>query len=196
MPHTLRIILLSGVLSLFSSTIQASEKAWQALQRGDGVALMRHAYAPHTNEVSPFNPDECATQRNISAEGAKQAIAVGNTLRTNNITNATVYSSSLCRCIDTGTLLNLGDVQYLPEIDSYWYEREKGPAQIAALQLWIKNAIAQQQGPAILATHGLNIRDLMGGFVQQGDVLIVGVENNKLVNLHQFSTPWDPPVEE
>jgi len=98
--------------------------------------------------------------------------------------------------IDTGTLLDFGKVLNLPEIDTYWYEREKGPAQTEALHLWIKNAIAQQLGPAILATHGLNIRDLLGGTVQQGDVLIVGIENNELVNLYQFSTPWEASVKE
>lgn len=188
MQHVLKIILLTGLLSMWSSTLLASEKAWQALQRGEAVVLMRHAYAPDTNEVSPFNPDKCAAQRNISAGGANQARAVADTLRANSINEATVHSSSLCRCMDTGTLLEYGEVLFLPEIDTYFADRTKEPAQTAALRRWIKAAVAEKRSPTILVTHGFNIIDLMGSFVEQGEVLIVGVQDDALVVLHKFST--------
>jgi phosphohistidine phosphatase SixA len=167
---------------------QASEQeAWTALQQGKAVVLMRHAYAPDTNEVSPINPVKCADERNISAEGAQQAKNVAETLRANKIEKANVYSSSLCRCIDTGVLFEYGEVKNLPALNGYSHDRSLGPSQTEALRNWIKNTITQSNTPHVLVTHGLNISDLMESFAEQGEALIIGIENNKLIKLYQFS---------
>src|SRR3954468_15611009 len=43
----------------------ASELAWQALQEGGAVALLRHAHAPGTGDPPEFRLGDCSTQRNL-----------------------------------------------------------------------------------------------------------------------------------
>lgn len=178
----------SVLMMTFSLSAVANEAAWVALQKGEAVAVLRHAIAPDTNETSFFEPERCENERNLSKEGRDQATKIGETFRKNGISKAAVYSSSFCRCIDTGKLFNYGAVSNLPEINSYFADRSKGPAQLKALQTWIKKAIAEKSGPNILVTHGLNTSDLTSGFAEQGDVMIVGIEDGKLVTMLQFST--------
>jgi len=179
------------LFSLFFTSTQASEKeAWEALQQGKAVALMRHAYAPPTNEISPISPKKCEGERNLSAQGAQQAKDIAKTFRSNKIHEADVYSSTLCRCIDTGVLFEYGEVKNLPELNSFAKDRSVEAEQTEALKEWIKTSIKETNTPQILVSHGFNINGLMGGFADQGDVLIVGLKDDKLVNLHQFSTSF------
>lgn len=180
-------ILLFSVLNV--NLAQATEQeAWEALQQGKAVALMRHAYAPNTNETSPINPEKCATERNISAQGANQAKNIAATFRANKISKASIHSSPLCRCVDTGVLFEYGEVNILPILRGYASDLTRGPAQTEALRKWIKESIKQAKEPQILVSHGLNLNDLMGSFVDQGEVLIIGIKDDKLVNLHKLST--------
>ena len=59
--------------------------AWQAVQSGEAVVLMRHALAPGTGDPVGFEPGRCETQRNLSEAGPEQAVATGDVLRANGI---------------------------------------------------------------------------------------------------------------
>ncbi|MGA1597395.1 MAG: hypothetical protein ACO4AG_12280, partial [Candidatus Nanopelagicales bacterium] len=49
---------------------------WQTLRTGRGYAvLLRHALAPGTGDPAGFRLGDCSTQRNLSLEGRRQAIA-------------------------------------------------------------------------------------------------------------------------
>lgn len=187
--HSLLMFLTLGTVTAHAS--DQEDKAWKALQQGEAIAIMRHVHAPNTNEVSLFGPEKCADERNISKEGATQARAVGAKLRANKITKAEVYSTSLCRGIDTAILLEYGDVTELPEIDSYYENPSVEIAQTNALRKWIKNTIKQKSTTSVLVTHKFNITSLIDIKSEQGDVFIIGIENDKLVSLHQFSTPLE-----
>lgn len=183
-----RVFLLVSLL-IVSVSLSANDVAWQALKEGKAIVLMRHAYAPDTNEVSFFEPEQCAGERNLSASGREQGKKVAAVFRENGIEQATVFSSSLCRCMDTGKVFGFGSVENLPEINSYFADRSKGPAQVIALKNWIRAAIANPSTPVVLVTHGLNVTDLMETYAEQGEVLIVGVRNNQLSTLHRFYIP-------
>src|SRR5688500_16468822 len=83
---------------------------FEALRTGRAAALLRHALAPGIGDPAEFRLDDCATQRNLSAAGRDQARAIGERLRAQGITQAEVYSSQWCRCLETARLLDLGAV--------------------------------------------------------------------------------------
>lgn len=171
--------------------LQASEaQAWQALSEGKAVALMRHAYAPDTNEISAYEPQRCEGERNLSKNGVEQAKKIAQIIRSKNIETMRVFSSSLCRCIDTGKAFEFEPVNKLALINSFFNDREKGPEQSDALRQWIIDAINNPEQPIMLVSHGLNVSALTGVYAEQGDVLILSEKDNELVVLHQFSTPW------
>ncbi|MCK6409580.1 MAG: histidine phosphatase family protein, partial [Thauera sp.] len=96
--------LLAGLALLLSATTfaaTAEEALWKALREGGHVALMRHAVAPGVGDPPGFRLDDCATQRNLSAAGRRQAQAIGERFRANGIATAAVFSSQWCRCLDT-----------------------------------------------------------------------------------------------
>ncbi|MEB3231523.1 MAG: hypothetical protein VKJ64_10970 [Leptolyngbyaceae bacterium] len=56
---------------------------WSLLQQQEApyFVLMRHALAPGTGDPATFQVDDCATQRNLSAEGRAQAAGTGDAFR-------------------------------------------------------------------------------------------------------------------
>jgi len=92
-----------------STTAQASDLS-DKLQSPEYVLLMRHTRAPGIGDPANYTLDDCKTQRNLSDEGRKQAVAVGNWLKKQGVQTADVRSSAWCRCKDTAELLKLGPV--------------------------------------------------------------------------------------
>ena len=94
----------------------------ELMKQGNIVLMMRHAYAPGVGDPVNFKLNDCSTQRNLNQEGISQARAIGNWLRSQGLTEATVYTSPWCRCIDTAKLINLGSPQILEAISSTFNE--------------------------------------------------------------------------
>lgn len=91
---------------LMLSAIQpamADEAAWQALQRGGQVVLMRHT----TPEQGPGKGNAlvrdatCAKERNLSPQGKTEAARIGETFKNRAIPVGEVLSSPYCRTQDT-----------------------------------------------------------------------------------------------
>ncbi len=81
------------------------------------VMFLRHAFAPGMDangQPAKFKIDDCSTQRNLDATGREQATIIGDKFRQSGIKFETIYSSQWCRCLETGRLLNLGEVT--PEV--------------------------------------------------------------------------------
>jgi phosphohistidine phosphatase SixA len=182
-------------LTLMSSLAPAAQSddgqlssAWQALQTGHAVILMRHARAPGTGDPPEFEIGQCATQRNLSDDGRKQAVAIGDVLRANGITTATVLSSEWCRCQETAQLLNFGDPVPAPMINSFFQDRSTEPEQTRELKKSLDQWIAQPSEPRILVTHQVNISALTGQFAGSGDMLIVTVADGNPRVLATIST--------
>jgi hypothetical protein len=94
--------------------------AVRALKSGGGVLMIRHANAPGSGDPANFKIDDCATQRNLDERGRAQARAIGEVLRHHGIAKVRLYSSQWCRCLETARLMNLGDVQPLPALNSFF----------------------------------------------------------------------------
>lgn len=144
---------------------------WQALRDGRAVALLRHAEAPGTGDPPDFRLDDCATQRNLSEAGRRQAQALGDLFRRNGIDRAVVLSSAWCRARDTATLMDLGRVEVAPALASLHGRSEHRDAQIAELRRLIDGLPPNR--PAILASHQATIAALTGVYPGNGGIVVV-----------------------
>ena len=155
----------------FANDTPANAELWQALREGTALALMRHALAPGTGDPPGFRPDDCATQRNLSAEGRAQARRMGELLRRNGISAAIVKTSVWCRARDTAAELGLGPVEAEPSLNSFFGDSSRAPTQMAALRRVI--AALPPQRPAVLVTHQVVVTALSGVYPQSGEMVVL-----------------------
>jgi phosphohistidine phosphatase SixA len=166
--------LLLCLLALLAAPAAADEAAaWLALREGGHVALMRHALAPGGAGDPPgFRLEDCATQRNLSAEGRADAAAVGAMLWGEEIAVDKVLSSPWCRCVDTARLMEVGAVEIAPTFGNAFVLRD----QRDELEAGARKIIAAWRGPGnlLVVTHGANIQALTGGgSPESGEIVVV-----------------------
>jgi 8-oxo-(d)GTP phosphatase len=135
------------------------------------VALIRHAMAPGTGDPPNFALRDCSTQRNLSDEGRDQAYRIGLRFRANGMAAAQVFSSQWCRCLETASLLGLGEVQELPTLNSFFGNGEREQAQTQALKKWLAGQHLKQ--PLVLVTHHVNIIALTGVYPASGEIVFL-----------------------
>jgi len=114
---------------------------------------------------------DCATQRKLSAAGREQAARIGARFRANGIATARVFSSQWCRCLDTGSLLDLGPVRELPSLNSFFRRYERRDAQTQALSEWITSQNLDE--PIVLVTHQVNVSALTGTYLAEGTLVVI-----------------------
>jgi phosphohistidine phosphatase SixA len=141
------------------------------LHSGDHFGFMRHSTAPGSDDPPNFRIGDCGTQRNLSSGGRAQATAIGEKLRANGVTNAHVVSSQWCRCVDTANLLDIGDVEELPSLNSLYSFPGQGRSMTQDLSDWLSSQDLSR--PTILVTHQINISSLVRSGAGEGDILIV-----------------------
>ncbi|MEQ8348626.1 MAG: histidine phosphatase family protein [Sneathiellaceae bacterium] len=172
-------ILLAAVLFLppGSASANTGNRAalWSAIAEGRAVAVMRHALAPGTGDPAAFDPGDCATQRNLDAAGRAQARAIGAAFRQAGIDRAEIFSSIWCRCRQTADLLDLGPVTVLPALNSFFRDRDRGPAQIAALREFLAGR-SGGTGPLVLVTHQVVITALTGIYPRSGELVVIAAD--------------------
>lgn len=141
-----------------------------------GTALLiRHALAPGVGDPAEFSLEDCETQRNLSEQGREQAQNIGKKLQEAGFESAYVYSSRWCRCLETATLLDLGEVIALPALDSFFRSPDAN-SKTTQTEQWRAHLLeTRQQMPRIYITHQVNLSALMGGFAQSGEGIVVRV---------------------
>jgi broad specificity phosphatase PhoE len=149
----------------------ASEAAWQALREGGAVALFRHARAPGTGDPQGFRLEDCATQRNLSAEGREQARGIGDQFKAQRVPVVRVLSSRWCRSLDTARLAFGALAEPFPPLDSFFSEREGREAQTRAVRELVEGW--RSEGVLALVTHQVNITALTGIFPAEGEVVVL-----------------------
>ena len=149
----------------------AQSNPWAALRHPGCFALIRHATAPGTNDPPGFRLDDCATQRNLSIEGRAQAARIGDLFHANGIAAAEVYSSQWCRCLDTATLMKLGEVRPQPRLNSFFQDRSRETGQIEALRQWIGQL--GLANPTVFVTHQVVVTALSQIFPASGEIVVM-----------------------
>ena len=125
-----KVSILAFVVSFVGFTAKAGSISWKEVldQPKYSVFFLRHALAPGYGDPPDFNIDNCKTQRNLNTEGKDQAIFIGTDLKNIGISFDKIYSSEWCRCTETASLINIGEVTTFPGLNSFFqdhYDREE-----------------------------------------------------------------------
>jgi phosphohistidine phosphatase SixA len=149
----------------------ADEALWNLLKAGGQVVVIRHASTePGTGDPPGFRLDECATQRNLSAEGREEARRIGAAFRERGVPVGRVLSSQWCRCLETARLA-FGTADPWAPLNSFFDDRSREPEQTREVRL-----LAGRRPPSgnlILVTHQVNTTALTGIFPGQGEMVIL-----------------------
>lgn len=172
--RTSAIALVIGIaLTLVQAPASASD-IWQTLRDGRGYAvLMRHAIAPGTGDPANFRLGDCSTQRNLSLEGRRQAIAIGAQWRRERVPVDRVLTSRWCRARDTARLLAIGTVRAYPALDSSFTVSDAIASRRAATVRALIARHRDQPGVLVLVGHQVNITDLTGVAPPSGGAVVV-----------------------
>lgn len=178
MKLRLFFFLIACILVLTQSKLAtAQSELANKLNDGAHILLMRHADAPGYGDPRNYQIGQCATQRNLGDVGRKQAKNTGDWLSSQGITQAKVYSSPWCRCIDTATLLNKGEVKKEMTLGSFFDDMSQAKKQTDELTKFISTERKQfPKTPIIMVTHHVNIQSYVGEVVNSGDMVLVKVD--------------------
>ena len=172
--------------AISATTVQASELS-DKLQSADHVLLMRHTLAPGVGDPANYTLDDCKTQRNLSDEGRKQAVVVGNWLKKQGVTTADMQSSAWCRCKDTAELMKLGRVTTAPALGSFFDDMAQAKTHNEKLEKFIGAKLKTKGKQAlVLVTHHVNIYEFMGENVASGDMVLAKVDANGKMSAYQL----------
>ncbi|GGH21340.1 hypothetical protein GCM10007036_25540 [Alsobacter metallidurans] len=161
----------------------SEEEAFEALRRGGAIVLMRHAIAPGGGDPPGFVLEDCATQRNLSADGREQARRTGAMLRSRGVAIAAVLSSRWCRALETARLLDVAPVEGSPPFDSFFANAEREPAHLRDMRA----ALAGLGGmAAVVVTHQVNITALTGVFPASGELVVIAAPASAAAPIRVF----------
>jgi len=151
------------------------------LSRPGIVAIVRHAHAPGTGDPTRFALDDCTTQRNLGVRGREQAREIGTAIRAAGVTVDRVLTSQWCRCRDTARLLDLGPVEDLPVLNSFFRNPARADRQTAELRRFL---VGLPPGEiVILVTHYVNIRALTGRGATSGEVFLLEIGRDGTISV-------------
>lgn len=146
------------------------------------VLMLRHAYAPGGGDPAGFDVNNCATQRNLDEQGRQQARDIGRQLKALGFKPTQVWSSQWCRSFETAELMDVGQVQPLTALNSFFQDRSKGPAQMRELEAFLRN-LDRQGGPYVMSTHQVVVSAISNTWVNSGDGVWLELTGEK-------DTPW------
>jgi len=166
--------LVLGLVLFFAGTVHADEsEAWEALREGRAVLMLRHALAPGTGDPASFKVDDCSTQRNLNNTGREQARAWKPYLAEHGIERARVFSSQWCRCMDTATGMDMGEVTEWSSLNSFFQNRDKADMQTKQT-IAIVNEL-ESGPPVVLVSHQVNITALTGIYPSSNEGVVIAL---------------------
>jgi broad specificity phosphatase PhoE len=165
------VVLAISLIAMPAAAADDSQEAWAALAKGGHVALIRHGNAPpgYGGDPPGFRFDDCSTQRNLDDKGRAQARALGEAFRSHGVRVDRIASSPVCRCVDTATLMAVGQVER-----SWALVPDRDPGARVRLRE-LREMVANWRGPGtlVLVTHGFTIQPLIGIIPDQAEVVVL-----------------------
>ena len=174
-PHGAATVLTRRMLPLLHAfrvapvRAQAPEDLLRLLRSPGSVGVLRHARAPGTGDPPGFRLGDCATQRNLDAAGREKAREIGARLREAGVL-ARVFSSAWCRTRETAELLDLGPVEILSALNSFFGNGGEGAEQSATVRRFLRS---RGQETVILVTHQVNVTALTGVYPGNGEMVVM-----------------------
>jgi len=168
-PHLLIVFVLAAASS---SVALANDTLWALLEKGGQVVLIRHGLTtPGVGDPAGFKPGDCATQRNLVADGRRQAERLGAALRAHKVPVARVLSSPWCRCLETARIAFGTEPAIDDALSNLFDNSPNRERQVAAFRKLV--ASAPRQGNLMLVTHGSTTAAFTG--INQGTAEMVVV---------------------
>lgn len=187
LKRSLFALVFSLISSLTAQSAFANELLiWDQLQgkapKGY-VLLFRHSLAPGAGDPANFKLNDCSTQRNLSAEGRKDAKEIGQWLQRREVKIARVESSRWCRAKETAQLLNIGKVKLNRNLDSLFQAADatKHPQTTKVRQQIINHR--NKTGLLVLVGHYVNIAALIGVGVDSGEGVLVRADGKGVIKV-------------
>ena len=166
----LALSILALLLAVGPARAADEQAAWAALAGGGHIALIRHGNAPpgYGGDPPGFRFDDCKTQRNLDDKGRAQGKALGEAFRGHGVRVDRVLSSPVCRCMDTASLMAVGNVE-----SSYALVPDRDPNRLRFREL--KDIVSSWRGPGtlVLVSHGFTIEPLVGINPEQAEVVVL-----------------------
>jgi phosphohistidine phosphatase SixA len=133
-----------------------------ALRRGGYVVYLRHSITDLSQaDAKPVTIGDCATQRNLSADGRELAAAIGTAFKRLGIRVGSVTSSPFCRAEETARLA-FGSFRADPALE-YTFGMSKEAAGKAAAELRQELSRAPASGEnSVIVGHVTNLREAAG----------------------------------
>jgi phosphohistidine phosphatase SixA len=139
---------------------RADEALWTLLKKGGQVVMIRHATTePGTGDPPGFQIDDCSTQRNLSDDGRKEALRIGEAFIRRGVPVARVLSSRWCRCLETASIA-FGGAEPSDALGNLYTHPERRDEQLAAFRKIVANPL--RRGNLVLVTHGETIQNFVG----------------------------------
>ncbi len=147
---------------------------WQQLDQGACVVLMRHTQTePGTGDPLGFDLKNCATQRNLSDIGRRQARDWGAAFVQHRVALSEVRTSAWCRCKDTARLA-FGRYRVWSPLNSLVEDPATDTlarTQTADVVRFIESLRTPRN--TVLVTHQVNITALTGETPAMAELLLV-----------------------
>ena len=146
----------------------------QRLRAGGMVLLMRHASTEGGGGDPPgYKLDDCATQRNLSEAGRREAAHAGERLRAIGAPIDRVYTSPWCRCRETARIA-FGQAEDWEPLGSF-FDRPDLEAEAAehVKKRILGYTITKPHGNVVMVTHNVNIAALTKLSVAPAEIVVV-----------------------
>jgi broad specificity phosphatase PhoE len=167
-----------AVVSIFAALAISSGEAanpslGEQLQRGGVVLVIRHAATDFSKpDQDPVDLKDCRTQRNLSAEGRRDARRIGQGARRLQLRIGAVLSSPFCRTRETARLA-FGRATVSPALlntitadhDAAWRRQIRAARRLLA-------AKPASGRITVLVTHGSVVGDATGHTLEEGETLV------------------------
>ena len=163
-----------------------------ALRAGGFVIYFRHARTDFSQDDTDLSDlTDCATQRNLSAEGRDQARLIGGAIAALELPIGDVLSSELCRTRETAELA-FGRATLMPDLTSFGTAGSESEEQrrIAAL----RGLLASPPAPGtntVLVGHLFNIQGATSISLAEGEAAIFALQGTAAAQASP--APWASP---
>jgi phosphohistidine phosphatase SixA len=184
MTHWFALLVLPLFWLSASTGLADDSQAWNAL-RANAIVLFRHAEAPGFGDPNNFKLGDCATQRNLSDAGRRQARRIGERFQSERVAVGMVMSSQWCRTTETAELAFPGKVTGNATFNSFFNDQKNEPRQTdqasAELSTW------RGPGALVVVTHQVNITALTGIVPRSGEGIVVRFDQGGLTTVGRIS---------
>jgi len=163
-------------LPAWSAPGDALEQTLRSAQAAGAVLMFRHALAPGTYDPPSFTLGDCATQRNLSDEGRRQARQLGAWFAARRFRPTRVRSSPWCRCLETARLAFGDRVESWSALGSPRAGNEEANAQaLAQLRAGLTTVVNRGAGFEVWVTHMFVFSALLGEGAGSGEGALLGL---------------------